>query len=505
MMNPFFFRNSSLNAGVRSMRSHSASLSTRSPFAFPLPNRQCNLRERYGSLRPRPRGVPGPGLRFLGPPRRPHEEGDYGAADHDRRDDVEGQRVAVGGVYDAGDQDRSEHAAEAPGGEHEAVDLAHVGWAEVVGVERGHRPEAAAVARDYDEGDDREQEVHADERQDEEKHSLQQEHDDEDPLPAYGVREPGPEEPPQSVADGDDAYQARRHGRADAGDLLRHRRGLGDDGDAGADVEEQQRPQRVPLPGPESSPEVVIDARAVPALALLRLPTLGLPALRGVPHEQGRADDHHEVDDPEDGEGREDAHRGDERVGYERRHEGAAAEAGHGDARDEAPLVREPLDQRCDRHDVAEPDPRPRDEAVGEVQERQAVPGEARQEDAYPVEHAGGQGHDARSRASHPQTAHEGGEPQSEDRDAEREVDRGRRGAPVLLRERVAENAPGVDRPERDLHHYPRYGYDYPVAGTRTARRLACHLTPPPSKQRYATESPPNPRNLSLLPPLRWS
>src|SRR5918998_2733438 len=36
-MNAFFFCTSSLNADVRSTRSHSASLSTRPPFLFPLP------------------------------------------------------------------------------------------------------------------------------------------------------------------------------------------------------------------------------------------------------------------------------------------------------------------------------------------------------------------------------------------------------------------------------------------------------------------------------------
>src|SRR5215210_1376075 len=390
MMNAFFFRTSSLNADVRSTRSHSASLSTHPPFSrFPYRIRHYIAREQYGqadtnsfcrperarnrgrfrlrspALRglmlraplrassPRFCGVSRPVAGLLGTTGRPDDKGDDRAAEHDRRDDVEGEGVALGGVEYVGDQERSEHAAEAPGGQHQAVDLPDVRGTEVVGGEGRHRPETAAVAGDYDERQDGEQEVHADQRQQEEEHGLQEEHREEDPLPAYRVRQPGPPESSEGVGHRDDADQAGGNCRVDAGDLLRHRRGLHDDRDAGGDVQEQQRPERVPLPGPHSAAEIVIHPRAVAALARIGLPAFRSPAFGGMPHEQRRTHDHDKVDDAEDSEGAEHPDRGDERLGYERRNEGATAEARHGDAGDEAALVWKPFDQGGNRHYVA--------------------------------------------------------------------------------------------------------------------------------------------------------
>src|SRR5918998_3603222 len=99
---------------------------------------------------------------FLRGPGGPDYKGDGCAADHDRRDDVEGEGVTIGGVYDAGDQDRPEHPSHAPGRKHEAVVRPDVRRTEVVGVEGRHRPEAATVAGDYDEGEHCQQEVRVD-------------------------------------------------------------------------------------------------------------------------------------------------------------------------------------------------------------------------------------------------------------------------------------------------------------------------------------------------------
>src|SRR5215203_2255537 len=163
----------------------------------------------------------------------------------------------------------------------------------------------------------------------------------------------------------------------------------------------------------------------------------------------------------------------------QRRYERPAAEACHGDARYEAALVGEPLDERRDGHDVAEAYAGAGDEAVGQVEEHEAARGETGQEDPDPVEGAGRQGHDAWSHVTHPQTAHEGGETEGEDSDAERRVHRGSRGSAVRLRQRVGEHAPRVDRPKSDLHYDAGYGYDRPIARARTANCFACHLTPP--------------------------
>src|SRR5215211_4193705 len=441
-----------------------------------------------GYLRPGSLGFFGLNPCLLGTLGRANDKGDHRAADHDDRDDVEGEGVGICGVYDAGDQQRPEHAAEAPGRQHQAVVRPDVRRPEVVRVERRHRPEPTAVAGDYDEGEHGQQEVRADQRQQEEEHRLQDEHREEYPFAAYGVREPGPEEPPESVGDRDDADQAGGDSRVDAGDLLRHRRGLRDDGDAGSHVQEQECPQRVPLPGPQDLAQAVVHARAVAALGRVGLPALRLPALRGVSHEQRRAHYHDQIDDAEDGKSREYPDRRDEIFGYKRRHEGAAAEARHGDARDEAPFVGEPLDQGGHRNDVAEADPDAAQKPVRQVEQSEAVRGEARQEDPEPVEHTRADSHDAGPRPVHPQSTEEGREPEGQDSDAKRDVGGGHGGA-VLLRQRIAEDAPGVHRPEGDLHHHPRDGYYPPIANV-LVNCLACHATPPFTDLRSTEDSP---------------
>src|ERR687885_920982 len=69
-----------------------------------------------------------------------------------------------------------------------------------------------------------------------------------------------------------------------------------------------------------------------------------------------------------------------------------AAKAGHGDARDKASLVGEPLDQGGNRHNVAEADPDAAQEPVRQVEQRQAVPGKASEKDPGPVEHPTSEG-----------------------------------------------------------------------------------------------------------------
>src|SRR5215213_6190890 len=159
-------------------------------------------------------------------------------------------------------------------------------------------------------------------------------------------------------------------------------------GDASGYVEEQQRPQHVPLPGPQSVAEVVVYARGFAALLGVRFPPLGRPTLGRIPHEKRCPHNHHQVDDAENGERPERSERGDEPRGDQRRYERPAAEACHGDARYEAALVGEPLDERRDGHDVAETYAGAGDEAVGQIEEHEAVRGETSQEDPDPVEGA---------------------------------------------------------------------------------------------------------------------
>lgn len=51
---------------------------------------------------------------FDRPLRRPDDEREDGADHQHPRDDVEGERVAIGGVEDVGEQECSQHASETP-------------------------------------------------------------------------------------------------------------------------------------------------------------------------------------------------------------------------------------------------------------------------------------------------------------------------------------------------------------------------------------------------------
>src|SRR5215210_787762 len=225
MMNPLFLATRSLNACVRSTRTHSSCLSTDllshvrptdctlyckfciQSSVYTLAYKSAVGRPRAGEEKAprsqewgasislcrlivlgarsfRLRGA-GARLRF----RWPDYKGDDRAADHDRGDDVESQRVGACQVYDPRDQERTEHAPAAPSGGNEAVDLADVRRAEIVGADRRHGPEAPAVAGDYNEREHGEQQVRrrAEERQQYKEHRLQQEHHEKYPLASDGV------------------------------------------------------------------------------------------------------------------------------------------------------------------------------------------------------------------------------------------------------------------------------------------------------------------------------
>src|ERR1700682_3250503 len=86
---------------------------------------------------------------------------------------------------------------------------------------------------------------------------------------------------------------------------------------------------------------------------------------------------------------------------------------------------------------------------------------EAGERNSEPIERAAGQCNDARPRAVQPQATEERSKPQ--DKNADRKRQRYFRDAPAeLLRERRAENAPGIDRTERDLEEHAR-DCDYPA------------------------------------------
>jgi hypothetical protein len=130
----------------------------------------------------------------------------------------------------------------------------------------------------------------------------------------------------------------------------------------------KHRPQGVPLPGLERTPQLVVYARAFAAFAGVGFPTLRLPTLRRVLHNQARADDHDEVDDAQDREGRKESDTRDEAAGDRRRDERARAETGYGEAGYEASLVGEPLDQGGEGHNVTKADAHTGHQPIGQVE-----------------------------------------------------------------------------------------------------------------------------------------
>ena len=206
---------------------------------------------------------------------------------------------------------------------------------------------------------------------------------------------------------------------------------------------------------------------------LLRVPALGPPAVGGQPHGE-RAERHHrEVDRRQAQEGGRDRvrrrrpERVEQRVGERRRDERAAAEAHDRQPGGQAGTVGEPLDQRRDGRDVADPEADAAEHAVAEVDEPELVERHAAgaHDEAERPEAARDEHRLARPAALHPGAAERGREPEHRDRD--REDDRDRRELRVeVLDERLLEHAERVDLADREVHR-ERRGRDEPATVSR--------------------------------------
>src|SRR5580700_8355713 len=102
---------------------------------------------------------------------------------------------------------------------------------------------------------------------------------------------------------------------------------------------------------------------------------------------------------------------------------------------------------------------------------------EAGEKNSQPVESAPSQGNDAGSFAVQPKAAEERGKSQDKNADREGQCDFGNT-PPKLLRQRDTENAPSVDRAERDLQKHA-CNCDYPTIirshGSITTELSKCH------------------------------
>ena len=144
-----------------------------------------------------------------------------------------------------------------------------------------------------------------------------------------------------------------------------------------------------------------------------------------------------------------------------RAHHRAAAKAHDRQPRRHAGPVGEPLEQRRDRRDVAEPEAHAAERAIAEQQQRQRVPRDAERGDQEAAGEAARRGRHglARAAALDPRAEQRRRQPEAEEREVER-PDRGRH-RPVAGRWRVATEQPGqrnmedaerVRLPDRKVH-----------------------------------------------------
>ncbi len=183
------------------------------------------------------------------------------------------------------------------------------------------------------------------------------------------VRERRPEDAAGDVEQAQQAGKARGGRRADPAveDLLDHRRGHAEHADAGADVQAEDRPEQPELRRP---PGRVRRHRARGhGGSARRRPSARCPARRGQPVGERAGHHRHEVDRAEHDEGLPHADRGrrgeitHQCIGQRRADHRAAAKPHDRQPGGHAASIREPLDQRGHRRDVAQAEAAPADHA----------------------------------------------------------------------------------------------------------------------------------------------
>ena len=232
---------------------------------------------------------------------------------------------------------------------------------------------------------------------------------------------------------------------------------------------------------------------SVPVLALRRVPSGGPPVRRGHADEQPAHRHEHRVDQAHDQECLRDAvdvgigagstERGEQLVGQRRRDQRAAAEAHDRDTGRQAGTVREPLDQRGDRRDVADAQPDPADEAVPDDDQPvlpQVEPERGDQEAAD----------EARRRHDHRPPRPVRVDPRAEQRGRQAEHD-----DPEGERQRARDAGDAQALLQRRLEHAPRVGLTDGQVDRQRGRR---HEPPAPPRRRDDPLTLQEPRHVAL-------
>ncbi len=254
-------------------------------------------------------------------------------------------------------------------------------------------------------------------------------------------------------------------------ELLRHRRRLADDHDAGRDVEEEHQPQHPELSCAHRFANGEVVGRCRLGDGAPRLPASRTPAGGRIRVALRRGNNEDEIDNAENFKRRRHAAR-DDRSRRERAHDQCAGAVSRDrDAGHQPAAIREPFRDRRDRRDVAHPHTDAAEDAITEIQAAQRL---ARREEtgeqiAHAVDHPGHRRDRSRSGAVLPQPPED--RPEAKKRDRDREVQRDLGQGPARgVHERLDEHAPAVGRAQADLHDHRGRG-DEPSAPGRTRGR----------------------------------
>ena len=225
--------------------------------------------------------------------------------------------------------------------------------------------------------------------------------------------------------------------------------------DARRSIQEQQQPQRPPLPGLQRVSESVVRCCTLFGLGGGRNPARRLPPNRWVLHEVAGRHGNHKICDAKIGECLQDANILNQASSQRCEDQSPGAKTADGDAGDKASAIRKPLNQYRYGNNVTESNSYSSDEPVAQVEPPKLVSGEACQEDTQAVEKSASERDDARSFPVQPEASEESCNSQHKDRDRE-----GKRyflyGPMKSLCEGNSENAPCIHGSQSHLHQESR-------------------------------------------------
>ena len=294
-------------------------------------------------------------------------------SDEGADEEVQRHGVAIGIFFDKRQDQGTGDAGSPPGREDTAVDGAEVFRAEEVAEIGRHAREAAAIAGDDEQDQDLEAKGVGNAGQLPESQDFDKEEEDVCSRAAEVVGYSRPGNAAGTVHEADEAHHGSRCQRRHADDVLGHRRGDGQQGDAAGDVGEEEPPDGVELPGLHglADGELRLGVGIFDSSFFFGLGRDVTGSRRRQVERRSRHDDH--IDAAEDDEIGDQAEMLDQELHSRAGNEAGKAEAHDGQTRSEAPVFREPFDQSRYGRDIARSQADAADDAVKGVEHGQAV------------------------------------------------------------------------------------------------------------------------------------